>query len=612
MPCQPSRRSGVLTSLILASLCLSSAGCAHRFPDAYGLDDLYADSVARPGDGLVHYLTRQAPELKACDAGIFASPGPTLTEPFARALAGPVPAARWGACAVRLMAWLPAEARESLVAGAASQVTDLVFLREDARLEAVEAMLLARPRGPSPALDALAQRLASAKPATGRTAQRVEALRALLDIEGGRLNGVRLTPTAVAALTDEVNLRRIEARAPDEATREAARRRVIRMHLAASTMAEVKARADEVEAAVFATGRWAQPAASLPAPTPLSARVSQTPLHVLQDIDAQAVRLYAQEGERLTAPRLDARPLVRFDVGWSEPLGLCAPPRALDVSPCIDAAEVRLGTGFASLDVDGVLQVVDTWAMADAIAVTRAGLGLVVPVLLGQAPVMTLQVPLVMRAPANFCFEGPPASPGPAVNVQVTPVTQGLLVEAVDERGTRVGFVLPRDAGDFEFGSCGGRGSDGADGTQGAPGLNGANGNMAMCPSSPGGSGQPGGPGSPGGNGQPGGPGGDGGPVRVLLACDGACPDEVLVRRVFVSSGGAGGRGGRGGVGGPGGRGGNGGGSTSCYANGQSTFVNGGSNGSTGTKGADGAAGMDGAPGLDGVVTFERQPVSRP
>lgn len=579
------------------------SGCAHEFPARYDEQALRTDSARWPGEALVHYLSRPDARAAVCERETFSRADAALVAPFADGLARTdVPPKRWGACAKRMLRWLSPELREGLVDRLARQVPGFVQQRDVLRLKVASDVLASRPRAASPALQRLGAQLQAVAAGPGEVQALVEAIRGLADLEDGRLQGQPLTEAAVMALDDEALLRRIEARAPGEAVRLAARRRVVRLHIAQSAVREVKARAAEVEAAVLAHGRWAQPVASLAPPVPQPPLVSPVEVRFSQDLAAQTVDAFIAPGDSRRAPDVDLRPLVRFHVGWSEPLALCDEPSALSVAPCVDPAEVRLGTDFATLDAAGVLHVVPKWAMADAVELTRAGMGLVVPLQLGERLSQVLQVPLAAQVPGPFCFEGQPTERGPLVNAVVVPVAQGLLVEAAEEGGRRVQLVLPRGSVGFELGSCGGRGLRGAPGTQGANGSTGTAGMSASCPSMPGGNGGPGGNGLPGGPGGSGGPGGDGGAVRVELVCGTSCEDEALVRAVFRSHGGEGGEGGPGGPGGRGGSGGAAGSGTSCYQNGQSTYLSGGSAGSRGSDGASGAQGPRGKPGQDGPV----------
>lgn len=582
---------------------LICCGCAHTFPARYDLEALRADSAQWPGEALVHYLSRPGADTAACERAHFSRVDSALVEPFVDSLeSGRVPLPLWTACAQRLLPALPVASRALFLERLSPRAVTFVERRDLARLHAVSEVLATRPREPAPALRRLRSSLAAAPPNP-----LVDSLRGLLDLDDGLLNGQPLTEPTVLQLEDEPLLRRIDARAPDEALPTAARRRIVRLHLAQSTMREVRERAAEVEAAVLAEGRWAQPVASLAAPVPQPPLVAPVDVRVSQDIAAQLAFPFVAGDDARRPPAIDLRPLLRFHVGWSEPLPLCDDPAALAVTPCIKASEVRLGTGFATLDASGVLHLVGKWAMADAVDLTRAGLGLVVPVKLGERLSQVVQVPLTAQVPGSFCFEGAPTERGPLVSALVVPAAQGLLVEAVDEKNRRVQFVLPRNAAGVEFGSCGGRGRAG---TPGSPGLNGSagtTGSSAMCPSSPGGRGGNGGNGGPGGAGGDGGPGGEGSALRVELRCGQACEDEPLVRALFRSRGGLGGEGGPGGRGGTGGAGGAGGSGTSCYQNGKSTYASGGSSGSNGSAGPQGPQGKRGAPGRDGPVEVIRR-----
>ncbi|MDP3151124.1 MAG: hypothetical protein Q8N23_00555 [Archangium sp.] len=581
--------------------------CAHTFPARYDLEALRADSAKWPGEALVHYLSRPGADDTVCDRANFSRLDSALTEPFIDSLDSErMPLQLWVACAQRLLPSLPETSRGAFVERLSSLTLTFVKRPDLARLRATYDVLARRPREPAPALRKLRSQL-PAQPSTRALNALVESLRALLDLDDGIVDGQPLTEATVLQLDDEALLRRIDARAPDEALRTAARRRIVRIHIAQSPVKEVQTRAAEVEAAVMKAGRWAQPLGSLAAPVPQPPLVAPVDVRLSQDIEAQLASPFVAGDDARRAPAIDLRPLLRFHVGWSEPLVLCEAPDSLAVAPCIDAADVQLGTGFATLDRAGVLHLAQKWAMADAIDLTATGLGLVVPVKLGERLSQVVQVPLTAQVPGSFCFEGAPTDRGPLVSAVVVPAAHGLLVEAVDERGRRVQFVLPRNAAGVEFGSCGGRGRAGTAGSPGASGSSGTTGSSAMCPSSPGGRGGNGSNGTPGGAGGDGGPGGEGGALRVELHCGKNCEDEALVRAVFRSRGGLGGEGGPGGQGGRGGAGGAGGSGTSCYQNGKSSYASGGSPGSSGSNGPQGSAGRRGAPGSDGVVEVLRR-----
>jgi hypothetical protein len=597
-----SRRTVAVLLLVLSS------GCKHTFPKVYDLEQLRADSAKWPGEALVHYLSRPNATAGACAASNFATQDSTLLEPFVDALEeGTTKPALWGECAQRLLQSLAPEQRAELVQRLAKLVPRFIEKPELLKLRAAYDVLATRPREPSEALSKLREKLGTLQVEAKGVRAMVDALSELLDLEDGLYAGAALTEASILQLDDEALLRRIDARVPDEALRTASRRRIIRKHLALATMREVKERAAEVEAALLAQGRWIQPIAKLPAPVPQPPLVAPVDVRVAQDIAAQLARPFLAGGDPNTPPAIDLKPLVKFHVGWSEPLMLCADAADLAVNPCIDATELSLGSGFGTLDGTGVLHLNAKWAIADLVDLVQAGLGVVVPIKLGDKLAQVVQVPLSAQTPSAYCFEGGPTDRGPHVSASVVPVAHGLLVEAIEERGGRVQFVLPRGAAGFEFGSCGGRGRQGTPGTPGIAGANGNAGTSASCPSMPGGRGGNGANGTPGGRGGDGGPGGEGGVLRVELHCGKACEDEMLVRAVFKSKGGLGGEGGAGGVGGRGGNGGAGGSGTSCTVNGRTNFLSGGSQGSPGSAGANGMPGNRGAPGRDGPVEVTRR-----
>ncbi|MBL8923088.1 MAG: hypothetical protein JNJ54_29835 [Myxococcaceae bacterium] len=584
--------------LLLASV----VACAPTFPLEYRLENLRADSQKWPGEALAHYASRPQNDLTACTTENLRRTDDALVDPFVAALeAEPTVPDRWATCALTLLPTLPAPSRARMLERLARLTVGLAEQSDARRLEVVHRVLAGRPRERSETLEALRGKLKKVGANDPRARAALEALDAVLELDEGLLDGTPLTADRVFGLSDERVLRRIGARSLDDELRAAARRRLIRLHLATSSFREVKERASEVEEAVFQTGRWAQPLAALPMPVAQPALPLPAEVRASQDIAGQRVRL-STDLEGAAARRIDVRPFLRFAVGWSQSLPLCASPDALDVTPCIDAREVHLGAGVATLEPDGTLLVPEFISMMDLVDLTRAGFGLVAPVEVAGRAVQVLQVPLTVLHPAPFFFEGPTATVGPAVNVTVVPVTQALLVEAVDASGVRKQLVLPRGASSFEFGSRGGAGIRGRPGSAGLNGSTGSSGMSASCPSMSGGTGGRGGNGTPGGTGGPGGPGGDGGLVKVEFVCGQTCGDEALVRAVFRSRGGPGGEGGPGGKGGSGGAGGSGGMGTSCYSGGRTTSLSGGSAGPRGSDGANGSQGPRGAPGHDGLV----------
>jgi hypothetical protein len=485
---------------------------------------------------------------------------------------------------------LPAATREGFYERLARVLVDWLGDEQSApRLIAAHEVLATRPREPSKSLEALNRRLHDWKreklPPT--LPPLFDALVTTLDLDLGQLHGRPLGDEDIGNTQDEALLLRMAGRLPDEARRLVARRRLVQLRIARSEVKEVHDRAAEVEAAVVATGRWSQPVRTLELQRPEAPLPLPTQVLLQQDVSAQQVTLLAPgQAELQVAPTLDLKPTLRFALkGWSQSLPLCSAPELLVVEPCLDAKDVELGSAVVRLDGEGVLRLQERLPMSTAFELARAGEGLVVPVRLKGQLVTTLQVPLTFLEPSPYFFEGNQGERGPAVNALVLPTEQALLIDAVDERETRVQVVVPRGSRGFELGSRGGRGWNGQRGRDGYQGSRGYNGMNASCPSMSGTSGGPGGRGGDGSAGGPGGPGGDGGPVRVELQCGGRCADEVLVRQLIHSRGGPGGDGGSGGSGGRGGEGGSGGSGTSCTVSGHSNFLSGGSSGSRGMDG---------------------------
>lgn len=600
-----------LTWLTLVAA-LALAGCKHHFPLPYTLEQLGADSFHWPGDALVHYLSQENADPAVCAAGPLQRLDEELADPFVEALReGTLAPERWSACGRLLVPAITPALREFLLGRLAKVV--LALLQSDTaapRLIAANEVLAARPREPSPSLDALLNRLAEQpREQLPPTLPPVfDALLTTLELDHGLFNGRPLSRADIDATQDDGLLLRMVARLPDAQLREAATRRLVRLRIEKSDWPEVRARADEVEAAVVSTGRWAQSVKSLvlerpelPMPLPLQVLVRQRlTLQV-----AQLVSPGPQHDE--VTPTLDLKPHLRFPVRFSRPLSLCAPKEALRVEPCVDVRDVELN-GLVTVDDEGVARLPEQLSMQQAFELARSGEGLVVAVRLGGRLVTSLAVPLRFMPPSSSYFSGAEGEPGPAVNIVATTAGELLLLEGVSETGERRFVVLPRDtATGFEFGSRGGDGRPGVDGSSGVDGSHGVNGASAVCPAAPATAGGSGTNGGAGGNGGDGGPAGDGGPVYAELRCAGPCSnDEVaLVRRVVVSRGGTGGRAGNGGRGGRGGDAGRGGSGASCStATGTVTLPN----AQDGYRGSDGPDGVDGQPGRDGsdgIVTLK-------
>ena len=584
-------------------------GCHHRFPLPYTGEQLSRDSSNWPGEALVHYLGQANADVSVCDLSSMQRNDDELVDPFVAALEeSKLEPARWQQCATQLVPALPPKQREYGYGRLARMIIALLDVGQAApRLIAAHEVLATRPREPSPALDALLgrllewprERLAPALPPV------FDALVATLELDHGQLAGKTLTEADITNTVDEAMLTRMAARLPSEDLKSAARHRLIKLRIDGSEFTEVKQRAAEVEAAVFSTGRWVQPAGALRLQRPELPLALPFEAMVRQDVERQLVFLEAPgRGAEKLVPVLDLKPSLRFSVGFSHPLSVCSPPASLCVDPCIDARDLEVANPLVKLDGEGLLRLPAQLPMSDAMELARADEGLVLPVRLVGHLVTSMQVPLRFEVPGSIIYEASEGQTGPAVNVVVQPVASALLFSTVSEHGTRRDAILPRGVpSSFEVLSLGGRGFSGEDGRTGSEGSRGYNGRAAICPSTPAEAGGQGGEGRRGGDGGPGGRGGDGGFVNVTLRCGAACPaEEQLVRTIAHSAGGAGGSGGDGGHGGRGGEGGDGGSGTSCTVNGQTENLPSGSSGSRGDDGPRGRTGPSGSDGRDGPV----------
>jgi hypothetical protein len=440
---------------------------------------------------------------------------------------------------------------------------------------------------------------------------------ATIDLEKGMWDGAPLTATtldALAAKKDEATLRRVALRVPDEALSKEARRRIVRLHIAASPSPDVREHAADVEAAVVATGRYAIDTARH---RPTAAWVDESRsrvrgIVVRQDVWNQTATLLAYAGDKpgsQVIPSLDLRGAfyARVD-GLKDPVTLCAPPDALDVSPCLLPTELHPTVPIIYVDPEGLLHFVERITSRDAIRLVYDTPNLPLPVEVAGRPLLTLEWPIAFELPDALVFSGPASGRGPDLRVTIERrYSPRILFEVASPSGPLAGVVEAKDVESFEIATRGGAGTPGARGMDGAPGTAGAAGTPASCPGSPGGMGGNGSPGGNGTSGGPGGPGGPGGDLVVNVACaTGECGAVVgLVQRMVRSEGGPGGPGGAGGNGGQGGAGGPGGSSTSCTdSQGHTTFVSGGSPGMAGANGSPGARGADGSRGAPGHVAI--------
>src|SRR6185503_19182329 len=160
----------------------------------------------------------------------------------------------------------------------------------------------------------------------------------------------------LAASKDEPTLRLFVDRLPTEDLRNEARRRIVRLHIAASTYPEVRANADDVEERVLIRGSNPIDLAKQ-APTRGWLDEDHVPMRgvlVRQDLWNQTAKLlgYRNNAPPLSIlPDLQLRHALDVDVaGVSKPVTICAPKKELDPTPCIAPEDVRLGNPVAYLD----------------------------------------------------------------------------------------------------------------------------------------------------------------------------------------------------------------------------------------------------------------------
>jgi hypothetical protein len=584
------------------------------------------------GDALVAYLhgagaspaacdlRASGPHLMRFDAGIAAALVDGLAD-------GRVEPDLWRQCADRVLASAPPAGADALFDAAAHGYRDL-FRNHDletsaalqARLAAMQRQYIERPAGldadprsVAPAFEELRQAYFAGRlgPIAARFAYE---LLAVVDLEHGRYGGHPVDVRSLddlAARGDAALLRRFADRLPVEALRAEARRRIVRLAIAASPYPEVRTDAQHVEARVLRDGfnrvsLAVQPAtrASLDA-----ARIASGGVVVRQDIGNQSstVLRFGKQTGLSVLPELSLRGALWVDVsGISHPITLCAPPRMLDPSPCIAAEDVTIDNPLVYRDRGGAFHFVDRINAEATLALARAGHAFTVPISVGGRRVVSQQGPLAFQRPDNLILSRP-AGDGPDLTVTIDRIDASRFAFSVTGVGTSHLAVLEmEDLPAFRIVSRGAIGASGSDGLNGIDGSNGFDGSSASCPSSGGSDGSRGSDGSAGGDGGDGGPGGNGGNIQILVDCGRitcAARDLAALRAVFASEGGPGGSGGKGGRGGRGGRGGAGGASTICSdTDGASKFVSGGNAGMNGSDGRNGWDGHDGSPGKPGQV----------
>lgn len=615
---------------VLVMVGLGAAACGPTFPRPMTAGDL---ARLDSGEALVAYLHAPGASPAVCD---LAAAGPHLTHFDAGVAAalvggltdGQIASELWRGCADRVLTSAPGAGASALLDAVADAYRDLIRSPDletspalQARLSAMQKQYVERPTGVDadpPSVDPAFAELRRAyfagrlAPVAARFAGE---LLAVVDLEHGRYGG-RLVDAAamddLAAHGDVDLLRRFADRLPAAPLRAEARRRVVRLAIAASPYPELRADAGSVEARVLKEGvnrvsLAAQPAtrAALDAPALGSGTVV-----VRQDVtNQQSTVLRSGEATGLSVlPDLSFRGALWIEVaGVSRPITLCQPPRVLDPSPCVAAEDVTIDNPLAYLDRGGVFRFVDRIGAQATLALARASETFPLPISVGGRRVVSAQWPLAFQRPDNLILSGHSGN-GPDLAVTVRRAGAARFAFSVTGGGTlRIAVVEAADLPAFRIVSRGATGKSGFDGMNGMDGSSGMSGSSASCPSSRGSDGSRGHDGDDGRNGSDGGRGGDGGDVQVDVNCGSVtctARDLAALRAVFASEGGRGGSGGKGGRGGRGGRGGDGGMGTTCHDRNGTSSLSGGSDGMSGSDGHNGWDGHDGPRGNPGQVRF--------
>jgi hypothetical protein len=622
-----SRRGALVTAVVGL---LGLLGCAPALPRPMSAADL---ARLDSGAALVAYLGQRDASPAVCDPR---SGGPHMARfdrdtsaALVRALEdGQIDPQIWRRCADAVVDGGSREEVVSLIDAAADGYRALATDRAletspalQARLAVLQAGYIERPTGKDRDPATTAQgfdelRRAFFQGRFGPVAARfVGELLSVVDLERGRYGGRPVDRAAIddiAARRDETLLRRFADRLPAPELRDEARRRLIRLAIAASPFDEVKAQAEEVEARVMREGVNRISLAQQPAAraTLDAKKLPARNVLVRQDVPHQTAALfgYSNGGTLSVVPAVSLAGALWVDVaGLSRPITICQAPRRFDPTPCIAAGDVTIENPFAVADPDGTFHFRDRVSEVEAVGATGAKNWFPLPIAVGGHRLSSFGWPLRFERPADLVLS-PGFGRGPDLKVAVSRVDPTVLAFTVTNGGSIYRAVVEKsDLPAFHVISRGAAGAPGLDGMAGSDGMAGFDGSSASCPSMSGGDGTRGGDGGNGTDGTNGGDGSDGGDIQVdvdcgVLAC--GADDVNLLLRAIVSQGGAGGAGGAGGRGGRGGRGGSGGSGTTCTdsTTGESSSLSGGNAGMNGMDGSAGSSGRDGAPGRPGRV----------
>jgi len=313
-----------------------------------------------------------------------------------------------------------------------------------------------------------------------------EELLAAVDLEQGRYRGRPVDAPTIDSLyarRDEATLRRFVDRLPSKSLRDEARRRVVRLEIAASPFPELRAHGEQVEERVLQQGTnrigLADQSASRAWLDPQKTAVRG--VLVRQDVWRQAATLfgYGGDGPRVSVlPEVSLRDALWIEVpGWSRPVTLCQAPRLIDPTPCVDATDVRIENPLAYLDRGGAFRFVDQITSRDAVSLAGAGRHFMLPVSVGGHRLVSIDWALQFERPENIVFSASRDGKGPDLDVTVdrtdpvrfslTIVREGAVYRAVVEAGDLPAFRVASRGAPGSDGMAGASGSDGTGGLDG-------------------------------------------------------------------------------------------------------------------------------------------------
>jgi hypothetical protein len=598
-------------------------GCVEYFPQPMSPATL---AQHNSGSALVAYLSQPDASPAVCNMGSAQPHLSRLRPEDSEALVdglveGRVPPVVWGTCANALLRSAPSSAAPEFLDAVGHGYRSLIMgsdfetnYQSQVRILELHTLYLNRPHDLQPTAAVATElfgafREAQTKKYLGPYASQLATqLLEAYDLEHGRWKGRALDVATLDALFtagDAAALQVILAHIDTETLRDAAKRRIIRLHIAASKFKEVHADTAAVEETLMRLGRNPQDPRTH---TVLEGRLDKLPwqgISVQQDYAHQTASLIGRgpafDGESSFPLRGALHVKMK---GVSRRVTLCADAYALDPSPCIAAKDVRLDHPLVRIH-QNQLVLRTGMPIADADALARSGSELRLPVRVAGVEIDKHVLPvrfdsvdsklLIARRDAHF------GEQGPQLHVAVDcPDSELMSFTADSDAERRIAFVEVEDLERFSLENHGAPGHPGEPGKDGAPGRSGA-----PC--------QDGGPGGPGGDGGPGGPGGDGGNIRVEITCRDGVHSGVgftllrdILERAVLSVGGPGGPGGQGGSGGHGGFGGS---SRPRRTHKDSNGVEvvddkGCAAGSSGWRGSDGSNGPRGPDGRPGVVTI--------